>query len=160
MKTSLVVPCVLVSVVLLAGVRASKTAGRDAQTAGASGEPQTYAGLEISVASVERAASAPLKDCPPGSNTVKAMTRPGEEFAVVLVNFKVLPAFEPTMIGRPVLEGADGETYKTAISFVDVGSVPEFSCAFPFRVKEGTKLKSLKIDDATFDLEALDAGTE
>ena len=36
-----------------------------------------------------------------------------------------------------------------------VGSVPEYSCTFPFRVPEGTKLKSLQIETAAFDLSAL-----
>ena len=47
------------------------------------GKPVTYKGLEMSVAGVERAPKASLKDCPPGGNTVNATTRPGEEFAVV-----------------------------------------------------------------------------
>ena len=43
------------------------------------GKPVNFKGLEMSVASVERAASASLKDCPPGDNRVNAMTRPGED---------------------------------------------------------------------------------
>jgi len=115
--------------------------------------PVTFKGLELSVASVERAASASLKDCPPGDNRVNAMTRPGEEFAVVTVKFKVLPAFDKsTMLKKPTLTDSAGKTYNTAVSFVDVGSVPEFSCAIPFRVPTGTELKSIQIDAATFDL--------
>jgi hypothetical protein len=118
-----------------------------------SGKPTTFKGLEMSVASVERAASASLKDCPPGDNRVNAMTRPGEEFAVVTVKFKVLPAFDKsTMLKKPTLTASDGKTYNTAVSFVDVGSVPEFSCAIPFRVPTGTALKSLQVDAATLDL--------
>jgi len=41
-------------------------------------------------------------------------------------------------------------------TFVDVGSVPEYSCTFPFRVPDGTKLKSLQIESASLDLSALD----
>src|SRR5919108_1048759 len=104
----------------------------------AAGKPITYKNLEMSVASVERAPSASLKDCPPGGNTVNATTRPGEEFAVVTVKFKVLPGFQPTPMKRPVLTDTTGKTYNTAVSFVDVGSVPEFSCAIPFRVPTGT----------------------
>jgi hypothetical protein len=116
-------------------------------------KPVTFKGLEISVAGVERAASASLKDCPPGDNRVNAMTRPGEEFAVVTVQFKVLPAFDKsTMLKKPTLTASDGKTYNTAVSFVDVGSVPEFSCSIPFRVPAGTQLKSLQIDAATLDL--------
>ena len=124
----------------------------------AAGKPVTFKGLEISVAGVERAANASLKDCPPGGNTVNATTRPGEEFAVVRIDFKVLPAFQPnTMLKRPTVTDASGKTYNTAVSFVDVGSVPQFSCAIPFRVPTGTALKSLQVDAATLDLAAADA---
>ena len=41
--------------------------------------------------------------------------------------------------------------------FVDVGSVPQFSCAIPFRVPSGTALKSLQVDAATLDLTAADS---
>ena len=114
------------------------------------GKPATYKGLEISVAGVDRASTASLKDCPPGGNTVNATTRPGEEFAVVKVNFKVLPAFQAsTVLKRPTVTDESGKTYNTAVSFVDVGSAPEFSCAIPFRVPAGTTLKSLQIDSAS-----------
>ena len=119
----------------------------------AAGKPIAHKGLEMSVAGVERAATASLKDCPPGDNRVNAMTKPGEEFAVVTVKFKVLPAFEKTtMLKKPTLTDSAGKTYNTAVSFVDVGSVPEFSCAIPFRVPTGTALKSVQIDSATLDL--------
>jgi len=122
-----------------------------------SGKPVTFKGLEISVAGVERAASASLKDCPPGDNRVNAMTRPGEEFAVVTVKFKVLPAFQPnTMLKKPTLTDSAGKTYNTAVSFVDVGTVPEFSCAIPFRVPTGTALKSVQIDSTSLDLAGAD----
>jgi hypothetical protein len=117
------------------------------------GKPVTYKGLEMSVAGVERAPTASLKDCPPGGNTVNATTRPGEEFAVVKVNFKVLPAFQPnTMLKRPVVTDEAGKTYNTAVSFVDVGSTPDFSCSIPFRVPTGTKLKTLQVDSATLNI--------
>ncbi len=154
MRISPVVSCALVSVIVFGSVRMSHAAGQDAQPAAS--EPQVLSGLEIVAASVERASSAPLRDCPPGANTVKAMTRPGEEFAIVHVNFKVLPTFEPVMLERPTLEAADGETYRTAMSFVDVGKVPEYSCGFPFRLKQGTKVKSLKINTVVLDLGELD----
>jgi hypothetical protein len=115
----------------------------------------TYKGLEMSVAAVERAPTASLKDCPPGGNTVNATTRPGEEFAVVKVNFKVLSGFQPnTTLKRPVLTDQAGKTYNTAVSFVDVGSTSEFSCAIPFRVPTGTSLKSVQIDSATLEIPA------
>ena len=47
------------------------------------GKMVTYKGLEMSVAGVERAPTASLKDCPPGGNTVNATSRPGEEFVTV-----------------------------------------------------------------------------
>lgn len=107
----------------------------------------------MSVAGVDRASTASLKDCPPGGNTVNATTRPGEEFAIVTITFKVTPAFQAnTMIKRPTLTDAAGKTYNTAVSFVDVGSVPDFSCAIPFRVPSGTALKSVQVDTATLDL--------
>lgn len=119
----------------------------------AAGKPVTYKGLEMSVASVERAATASLKDCPPGDNRVNATTKPGEEFAVVTLKFKVLPAFQAnTMLKKPTLVDSAGKTYNTAVSFVDVGSVPEFSCAIPFRVPTGAALKAVQIDSASLDL--------
>jgi hypothetical protein len=104
------------------------------------------------VVGVERAPSAALKDCPPGENTQKGVTKPGEEFAVVTVQFKVLPSFKPAPIGRPTARDAAGSTYYTAVAFVDVGKVAEFQCAFPFRVPAGTTLRTLHIEEATLDL--------
>jgi hypothetical protein len=127
-------------------------------SAQANGKPVTYNGLEMTVDNVQRAPTASLKDCPPGGNTVNATTRPGEEFAIVTVNFKVLPAFQPnTMLKRPTVTDTSGKTYNTAVSFVDVGKVPEFSCSIPFRVPSGTALKSFQVDTATLDLTAADA---
>lgn len=122
----------------------------------APGATQTYKGLQISVTSVERAPSAGLNDCPPGENRVNALSRPGEEFAVVTLAFKVLPAFQPGPIKRAVLTDTAGKTYNTAVSFIDVGKVPEFSCQMPFRVPAGTALKSLAIESATLDLTAIE----
>jgi hypothetical protein len=110
----------------------------------------------MSVGGVERATSAALADCPAGANTQRAMSRPGEGFAIVTVRVKVLPGYRPVPFKRPRVMDRAGNTYRTAASFVDVGKVPEFSCAFPFRVPEGTRLKSLVIDTVTFDLTALD----
>jgi hypothetical protein len=125
-----------------------------ALVAQSTGKPVVHKGLEMSVAGVERAPRASLKDCPPGGNTVNATTRSGEEFVVVTVSFKVLPAFQPnTMLKRPVVTDEAGKTYNTAVSFVDVGSTPEFSCAIPFRVPTGTTLKSIQIDSATLEIQ-------
>ena len=113
-------------------------------------------GLDVTVTKVERAATASLRDCPPGSNTVTAMTRPGEQFALVTVSFKVGPSFKPAPMKRPTVTDAADKKFNTAATFVDVGSVPEFSCTFPFRVPEGTKLKALQIESASYDLASLD----
>jgi hypothetical protein len=118
--------------------------------------PQTYRGLEITVTSVARAPSASLEDCPPGSNTVHAVTRPGEQFALVTVAFKVSPAFQPSPMRRPSVTDTAGKTYNTAAAFVDVGAVPQYSCTFPFRVPDGTRLKSLQIEGVPFDLSSID----
>ena len=127
--------------------------GALAQTTG----KQPLPGLDVTVTKVERAATASLRDCPPGSNTVNAVTRPGEQFALVTVAFKVAPSFQPAPMKRPSIVDATDKKFNTAATFVDVGKVPEFSCTFPFRVPEGTKLKALQIENATFDLSTLDA---
>ena len=118
---------------------------------------QTYKGLEISVASLERTSSAGLSDCPPGVNSQRAMSRPGEGFAIMTVNIKVLPNYEPASLKRPVLTESTGQTYNTAASFVDLWKVPQFSCAFRFRIPDGTGLKSIQIDAVSFDLTSFDA---
>ena len=111
------------------------------------------------VVGVERASSAGLSDCPPGENTQRAMAKPGEGFAIVTVKMKVLPAYKPGPLNRPVLTDAAGKTYNTAVSFVDLQKVPEVSCAFPFRIPDGTKLKSVRIDTVSFDLIRFDAAS-
>ena len=128
-----------------------------AAVAAAAAQSPSIPGLEITVAKVERAASASRRDCPPGTNTVNAVTKPGEQFALVTVSFKVGPAFKPAPMKRPTVTDGAGKNYFTPSQFVDVGSVPEFSCTFPFRVPEGTKLKTLHIEAAAVDLSALDS---
>jgi hypothetical protein len=122
----------------------------------AASKGQPLPGLDAAVTKVERAASASLRDCPPGTNTVNAVTRPGEQFALVTVAFKVSPAFKAAPMKRPSITDSAGKNYNTASTFVDVGSVPEYSCTFPFRVPEGTKLKSLQLESTSLDLSALD----
>jgi hypothetical protein len=122
----------------------------------AASKGQPVPGLDATVTKVERAASASLRDCPPGSNTVNAVTRPGEQFALVTVAFKVSPAFKATPMKRPTVTDAADKKYNTASTFVDVGSVPEYSCTFPFRVPEGTKLKSLQLETASLDLSSFE----
>jgi hypothetical protein len=135
-------PVIVVVAALLLGAAASAQ----------SGASKTVRNLQISVGSVARAASAPLNDCPPGSNRVNATARGGEELAVVTLNFKVLPGFQPGPMKRPTLTDAGGKVYNTAVSFVDVEKAQEFSCAIPFRVPAGTKLKSVQVEGASLDL--------
>jgi hypothetical protein len=113
---------------------------------------KTFKGLEMSVAGVERAPTAKLLDCPPSTNTVTAQSRGAEEFVIATVKFKVLPDFKPMPLNRAKATDTSGKTYTTSIAFVDVGKVPEFSCAIPFRVPTGTKLKSLQVETASLDL--------
>ena len=113
-------------------------------------KPANYKGLEITVASVG------LRDCPPGSNTVRGLTKPGEEFAIVNLSFKVTPAFKETIVKKPVLLDASGKTFNTAMSFVDPGATPEYSCGFAYRVPTGTKLGKIQIDTTTLDLTSFD----
>jgi hypothetical protein len=131
---------------LLAVVASGQTAGT-----------QPLPGLDVTVTKVERAATASLRDCPPGSNTVTAVTRPGEQFALVTVAFKVAPSFQPAPMKRPTITDAVDKKFNTAATFVDVGKEPAFSCTFPFRVPEGTKLKALQIENASYDLSSLES---
>ena len=123
---------------------------------GQASKAEPLPGLNATVTKVEHAASASLRDCPPGTNTVSAVTRPGETFALVTVAFKVSPAFKASPMKRPTVTDGTDKKYNTPSQFVDVGSVPEYSCTFPFRVPEGTKLKALQIETASLDLSALD----
>jgi hypothetical protein len=122
----------------------------------AASKGQPLPGLEATVTKVEHAATASLRDCPPGTNTVNAVTRPGEQFALVTVAFKVLPSFKASPMKRPTVTDAADKKFNTASTFVDVGSVPEYSCTFPFRVPEGTKLKAIQLETTSLDLSALD----
>jgi hypothetical protein len=121
------------------------------------GKSVTDKNLQMTVTGAELTDKSALRDCPPGTNTVNAMARAGERMANVTVAFKVLPGFKAAPMKRPTVTAADGKTYNTSVQFVDVGSVPEFSCTFAFRVPEGTKLKSIQIEGATLDLASLDS---
>jgi len=114
--------------------------------------PKTYKGLELSIGGVERLGHVSLTDCPPGANTVSSTAKPGEEFAVVTLKVKVSASYKPEAIKRPTITDASGKVFNTAVSFVDVGKVPEFSCAIPFRVPTGTKLKGLQVETVSLDL--------
>jgi len=120
------------------------------------GPPTNYKGLEILPIGVERAQNVPLLDCPPGSNTQRGNARPGEEFAVVLLAFKVTPAFKETMVKKPVLTDATGKVFNTSVAIIDPGSQPEYQCSFPFRVPAGTKVASVQIDTAIINVASLD----
>lgn len=128
-----------------------------AATLSAQGAKQPLPGLDVTVTKIERSPTASLRDCPPGANTVNATTRPGEQFALVTVAFKVGSSFKPAAMKRPSITDAADKKFNTAATFVDVGSVPEFSCTFPFRVPEGTKLKALQIENTSYDLSSLDS---
>ena len=123
----------------------------------AQSKPQTYKGLELTVASVTRATNVSLSDCPPSANTQRGVIKPGDttEFASVTVDFKVLPAFKAGMIPKPTLTDATGKVYNTAQSFADVASSPAFSCTFSFRVPKGAKVAKFVLDTASFDLSSL-----
>ena len=123
----------------------------------AASKAQPLPGLDAAVSKVERAATASLRDCPPGTNTVTAVTKPGEQFALVTVAFKVSSAFKASPMKRPTITDTTDKKYNTASTFVDVGSVPEYSCTFPFRVPDGTKLKALQIETASLDLSSFEA---
>ena len=129
-----------------------------AASAAIAAQSTAFPGLDITVTKIERAASASLKDCPPGTNTVSAVAKPGEQFALVTVAFKVGSAFTPaTLKGkRPTALDTADKKYFTPSYFVDPGSVTDFSCTFPFRVADGTKLKTLNVESASIDLAAMD----
>ena len=65
-------------------------------------------------------------------------------------------AFKPSPMKRPTVTDAADKKYNTASTFVDVGSVPDYSCTFPFRVPEGTRLKALQLESSSLDLSSLD----
>ena len=121
----------------------------------AQGKPVTDKNLQMTPTSVELTDKGSLRDCPPGTNTVNSVARAGEQIANVTVAFKVMPGFKPGPMKRPTVIDADGKTFNTSVQFVDVGSVPDFSCTFVYRVPQGTKLKSMQIEGATLDLSAL-----
>jgi len=119
-------------------------------------KPANYKGLEVTVTGVERSSTVALRDCPPGANSIRGLTKPGEEFAIVNLSFKVTPAFKETIVKKPVLIDAGGKTFQTAMAFIDPGSQPEYSCGFAYRVPEGTKLGRIQIDTTTIDLTPFD----
>jgi hypothetical protein len=127
-----------------------------AATVAAQSKPANYKGLEITVVGIERSATVGLKDCPPGANSIRGLTKPGEEFAIVNLSFKVTPAFKETIVKKPVLLDASGKTFNTAMSFIDPGATPEYSCGFAYRVPDGTKLGKIQIDTTTLDLTPFD----
>ena len=119
--------------------------------------PQTYKGLEVQVAGIERATNVSLTDCPPGANTQRGVIKPGEatEFAAIKVDFKVTPAFKLGPLSKPVLTDASGKTYNTAQSFAEIGAAPTFSCTFAFRVPKGTKVTRFGLDNVSIDVTSM-----
>jgi hypothetical protein len=120
------------------------------------GKPTNYKGLEITPLSIDRAMNAALIDCPPGTNTQRGNALAGEEFAVVTLAFKVTPEYKEIIVKKPVMKDASGKTYNTSVAIIDAGSVPEYKCAFPFRVPAGTRVASVSIDTATINVASLD----
>src|SRR3979409_2746851 len=84
----------------------------------AASKAQPLPGLDATVTKVEHAASASLRDCPPGTNTINAVTRPGEQFALVTVAFKVSPAFKAGPMKRPSITDTADKTFNTSSTFV------------------------------------------
>ena len=125
---------------------------------GAMQASQTYKGLEIKAASVERATRVSLQDCPPGANIVRGVIRPIEdnEFATIQLDVKVLPSFDGGEIPKPLLYDEAGNEYKTAQSFRDVSSQDAYTCNFSFRLPKGTKVARLAIEDTSFDISDLE----
>jgi hypothetical protein len=119
---------------------------------GAQGASKNYKGIDLTIEKVERASRVSLTDCPPGANTVSSTAKPGEEFAVVTLKAKVGSSYKPEPIKRPTLTDQAGKVYNTAVSFVDVGKIPEFTCMIPFRVPTGAKLKSVQVDTVSLDV--------
>lgn len=138
------------ALMLLASIVTAASGSRAAQAA------QTYKGLEVAVSAVERATNVSLTDCPAGANIVRGVIRPGDpmEFASVKVDFKVLPAFKPAVIPKPVLYDEAGKAYNTAQAFGDIGATPAFTCTFSFRVPRGTKVSKFALDTLSIDLGA------
>ena len=142
MNKTLLVPIIAVCMVATAAMQAGKST--------------SYKGLEITPLSIERAMNVPLIDCPPGSNTVRGNAKPGEEFAVVTLAFKVTPAFKETIVKKPVLTDSAGKPYNTSVAIIDPASVPEYKCSFPFRVPAGTRVASVQIDTVKIDVSGLE----
>ena len=116
--------------------------------------PASYKGLEVAVSGVERASNVSLTDCPEGANIVRGVIKTVDtnEFASVKLEFKLTPAFKPTAIPKPVVYDEAGKAYNTAQAFAEIGSTPNFSCTFSFRVPKGTKIKRFTIDTASIDV--------
>lgn len=138
---------------------AAQTGAPDARAVrvGVEYKSQTYKGLELTVAEVARATNVSLADCPAGANTVRGVIKPGDttEFAMVKVDFKVLPAFKSATLPKPTLTDASGKVFNTAQSFGDVASAQSFSCTFAFRVPKGAKVTKFMLDTASFDLSSI-----
>ena len=124
--------------------------------AGQAGQSVNYKGLEVVATGIERAQNVALIDCPPTTNSQRGNARPGEEFAVVSLSFKVTPPFKETFVKKPVMTDASGKVYNTSVAIIDPGSVSEYKCSFPFRVPTGTRVATLQIDTASINLASLD----
>jgi hypothetical protein len=147
-------------IVTMSAHAAAQTGAPDARSGrGVESKPQTYKGLELTVAEVTRATNVSLSDCPQGANTQRGVIKPGDttvEFAAVKVDFKASPAFKGGVIPKPTLTDASGKVFNTAQSFGDVAAAQSFSCTFAFRVPKGAKATKFTIDTASIDLAGLE----
>lgn len=123
----------------------------------AAADSASYKGLEMTATGVERATRVSLQDCPPGENVVRGVIRPVEdrEFAAISIDVNAA-TFEGGEVPKPLLYDADGNEYKTAQSFRDVGSQESYTCTFAFRVPKGTKIARLTIEDVSLDVSGLE----
>jgi hypothetical protein len=122
---------------------------------------QTYEGIKISIASVERTGSAILNSCPRSPGYVQVSARAGYEFVVVRVNIKVLPEYKGDSLERfdkrIEISDTEGKRHGSSVLWEKLGDAREFPCEFVFGVPTGTKPKNFHLGEILFDLEKLDA---
>jgi hypothetical protein len=122
---------------------------------------QTYEGIKISVASVERSSSIALNSCPSSPGYVQVSARSGYEFVIVRVNIKVLTEYKGDSLERfdkrIEITDAEGKRHGSSVVWEKLGKAREFPCKFVFGVPSGIKTKNFHFGETSFDLEKLDA---
>lgn len=118
---------------------------------------ETIDGIQVTAKKLERSRRVNLQDCPPGENRVRGVIRPNEttEFVSVHLEFEVPESFEEASWEKPLLHDSNGESYKTAQSFRDLGSQRSYTCIFSFRVPQGTEAARFQIGETSLNLSAL-----